>query len=65
MIDDGCTDRTVEEMGRGTAHSCALLDNQRVKCWGANNHGQLGLGDTNYRGDQAGEMGDNLPFLNL
>ena len=59
------TGRTVEEMGLGNAHSCALLDNQRVKCWGANNHGQLGLGDTNYRGDQAGEMGDNLPFLNL
>ena len=59
------TGRTVEEMGLGQAHSCSLLDNQRVKCWGGNNHGQLGLGDTNNRGDQAGEMGDNLPFLNL
>ncbi|DAC58981.1 MAG TPA: hypothetical protein D7I03_04765, partial [Candidatus Poseidoniales archaeon] len=26
--------------------SCALLDDQSVKCWGKNNKGQLGLGNT-------------------
>ena len=26
--------------------SCALLDDQSVKCWGRNNKGQLGLGNT-------------------
>ena len=45
----------------GSAHSCFMLDNGSVKCWGENNYGQLGLGDTNNRGDNASEMGDNLP----
>ena len=28
-----------------------------IKCWGYNKYGQLGLGDTNNRGDGPGEMG--------
>lgn len=35
----------------GTNYNCALLDNQRVKCWGENNFGQLGYGHTNNLGD--------------
>lgn len=49
----------------GDASVCALLNNSKIKCWGNNGNGQLGLGDTNNRGDQPGEMGDNLPFVNL
>lgn len=46
-------------------HACALLNDGGVKCWGANDAGQLGLGDTADRGDQPDEMGDELPAVNL
>ena len=45
----------------GAYHSCALLEDTRAKCWGFNSNGQLGLGDTNHRGDRGNEMGDFLP----
>ncbi len=49
----------------GTETACALLDAGKIKCWGSNFPGSLGLGDTKNRGDDPGEMGDNLPFLDL
>lgn len=36
-----------------------------LKCWGDNRSGQLGLGHVDTIGDDAGEMGDNLAFLDL
>jgi alpha-tubulin suppressor-like RCC1 family protein len=33
----------------GEHHACALLDDHGVACWGANDAGQLGLGDTQDR----------------
>jgi len=59
------TGRTATAISIGGSHACALLDNKSVKCWGSNYNGQLGLGDTNYRGDAPGEMGDNLPAVDL
>jgi len=35
----------------GYQHTCALLDNASVKCWGNNNYGQLGIDNTNNMGD--------------
>ena len=38
-------------VGAGREFSCALLQNGRIKCWGQNNNGQLGLGHTECLGD--------------
>lgn len=35
-----------KEISTGIAHSCALLGNGSVRCWGANTYGQLGNGNT-------------------
>ena len=59
------TGRTAKAIATGGYHTCALLDDDSVKCWGGNYNGQLGLGDTNSRGDESNEMGDNLPAVNL
>ena len=55
----------VKDVAAGYYSTCAVLENDRVKCWGYNSTGQLGQGDTAQRGDQANEMGDNLPFVEL
>lgn len=59
------TNRYAATVCGGTDHTCALLDNGGVKCWGGNEYGQLGQGDRNSRGDEPGEMGDALPPINL
>ena len=35
----------------GDSHTCALMADQSVRCWGANADGQLGLGNTDTIGD--------------
>ena len=51
------TGRTATAISAGNYHSCAILDNASVKCWGFNNRGQLGIdNNTTKMGDDAGEM---------
>jgi len=57
--------RTAQQMSTNAGHTCVLLDNASIKCWGNNFYGQLGLGDWSHRGDNAGEMGDALPAVDL
>ena len=56
---------TAKQISLGDSHACAVLSNDRVKCWGNNGSGRLGYGDENTRGDNAGEMGENLGFVDL
>ncbi len=45
----------VTQLTAGATHTCALLDNGKVRCWGGNDNGELGYGNTDYIGD------DELP----
>ena len=57
--------RTATAIAAGNHHTCAILDNASIKCWGSNASGQLGLGNTSNRGDNSSEMGDNLTAIDL
>lgn len=59
------TGRTATSVSAGGSHTCAVLDDSSLKCFGGNGNGQLGLGDAAARGDDAGEMGDALPVVDL
>lgn len=59
------TGKTAKAITGGFNHFCAILNDETVKCWGENGNGQLGLGNTVDRGDNAGEMGDSLPAVNF
>ncbi len=40
----------------GATHTCAVLDDMTLRCWGSGAQGRLGLGDTRTRGDRPGDM---------
>jgi alpha-tubulin suppressor-like RCC1 family protein len=49
---------TVQDLALGGFHTCALLTTGAVRCWGRNEVGQLGYGNT-------ATLGDNEPINNL
>ena len=52
---------TAKSVSRGNWHTCVILDNNTVKCWGQNSNGQLGYDDNTDRGGVAGDMAALLP----
>jgi hypothetical protein len=59
------TGRSATAVACGQYHSCVILDDGQLKCFGYNGYGQLGQGDTSNRGDGPGEMGDSLAAVSL
>jgi alpha-tubulin suppressor-like RCC1 family protein len=43
--------RTATAIAAGTAHTCVILDNGKIRCWGLGGGGRLGYGNENDIGD--------------
>ena len=48
---DGCSAGCRRELSAGGAHTCVVLDAERVRCWGRGSSGQLGQGSSVTMGD--------------
>lgn len=57
--------RNATALTAGEAHTCALLDDGSVKCWGKGFFGQTGLEQWHSVGQAPGQMGDSLLPLDL
>ena len=53
------TGRTAVAVSAGQSHTCAILDNGDLKCWGYNNNGQLGDGSNTNQGSPVAVSGSN------
>jgi alpha-tubulin suppressor-like RCC1 family protein len=58
------------KLAAGFEHTCALMDTQKVRCWGRSQYGQLGYGNTNSIGDneqpwRAGDVDVGAPVQDL
>ena len=59
------TGLTAKSVLCGDEHTCAVLSDATINCWGYNRKGDLGQGNTDAIGDEVGEMGDNLAPVDL
>jgi alpha-tubulin suppressor-like RCC1 family protein len=61
----GALDVNAVQCGLG-AHCCAVLSpTDTLRCWGTNHAGQLGRREGGNVGDKPGDMGEELPFVDL
>lgn len=56
-------EQKVIDVSAGLYHTCVILEDGKVKCFGYNNKGQLGQGHTNNLGDDENII--DIPTLNL
>lgn len=56
---------TAKHIVAGYDHTCAILENNALTCWGRNDYGGLGVGTMNEVGDEENEMGADLQFVDL
>ena len=57
------TGRTAKDISSGEAHTCAILNDDTVKCWGYGSYGRLGYSNTDNIGDD--ETPDSIGVVNL
>jgi alpha-tubulin suppressor-like RCC1 family protein len=61
IVDLGGQSASAVWSGPLSSSTCALLDGEHLRCWGDNDMGQLGYGNTERRGDEPNEGGGDLP----
>jgi alpha-tubulin suppressor-like RCC1 family protein len=59
------TGRTAVAISAAIAHTCAILDNGQVECWGYGGNGRLGYGDTAITGNSPGTTPGAVGAVNL
>lgn len=52
----------VAAISAGLAHTCALMEEGAVRCWGSNEYGELGTGSTDHLMDEPGEKPSIVPL---
>ena len=55
--------RTATAIAAGLVHTCAILDNEKVRCWGSGDDGRLGYGNEDMIGD--GETPADAGYVDL
>ncbi|MGI8413706.1 MAG: hypothetical protein ACR2QA_14710 [Solirubrobacteraceae bacterium] len=57
--------RTAKAITAGAAHTCAILDDDSVRCWGFGGNGQLGYGNSSNVGDTPATTPDKVGPVDL
>lgn len=64
VVDVGAGKQVVA-IAAGEAHTCAVLSDETVRCWGDGSYGRLGNESTEGWGYEPDHMGNNLPAVDL
>jgi len=57
--------RTAKAISAGDSHTCSLLDDGSLRCWGEGGHGQLGYGSAANAGDTPATTPDKVGAVDL